>query len=51
MPICGDSARMAPDVHETLIGIVAGQEGRGRERAEAYVRDLQRSHRYQRDVY
>jgi len=49
--LCGDAARMAPDVHETLISIVA-EEGRlQREGAEEYVRALQRSHRYQRDVY
>lgn len=49
--LCGDAARMAPDVHETLVSIVA-EEGRlQREGAEDYVRALQRSHRYQRDVY
>jgi sulfite reductase (NADPH) flavoprotein alpha-component len=49
--LCGDAARMAPDVHETLISIVA-EEGRlQREGAEDYVRELQRSRRYQRDVY
>jgi sulfite reductase (NADPH) flavoprotein alpha-component len=49
--LCGDAARMAPDVHETLISIVA-EEGRlQREGAEEYVRELQRSRRYQRDVY
>ncbi|HYJ82513.1 MAG TPA: sulfite reductase [NADPH] flavoprotein alpha-component, partial [Allosphingosinicella sp.] len=49
--LCGDAAQMAPDVHEALISIVA-EEGRlEREGAENYVRDLQRSHRYQRDVY
>ena len=49
--LCGDAARMAPDVHETLISIVAEEGSFDRERAEDYVRDLQRSHRYQRDVY
>jgi sulfite reductase (NADPH) flavoprotein alpha-component len=49
--LCGDAARMAPDVHETLISIVAEEGGFERERAEEYVRDLQRSRRYQRDVY
>lgn len=49
--LCGDAARMAPDVHETLISIVAEEGGLEREGAEDYVRDLQRSHRYQRDVY
>jgi sulfite reductase (NADPH) flavoprotein alpha-component len=49
--LCGDASRMAPDVHETLIAIVAEEGGLEREGAEDYVRDLQRSHRYQRDVY
>jgi sulfite reductase (NADPH) flavoprotein alpha-component len=49
--LCGDAARLAPDVHETLIAIVAEEGSLDRERAEEYVRDLQRSHRYQRDVY
>jgi sulfite reductase (NADPH) flavoprotein alpha-component len=49
--LCGDAARMAPDVHETLIAIVGDQGGLEREGAEEYVRDLQRSRRYQRDVY
>jgi sulfite reductase (NADPH) flavoprotein alpha-component len=49
--LCGDAARMAPDVHETLIAIVSEEGGLGRERAEDYVRDLQRSRRYQKDVY
>ncbi|HEX8511922.1 MAG TPA: assimilatory sulfite reductase (NADPH) flavoprotein subunit [Allosphingosinicella sp.] len=49
--LCGDATRMAPDVHETLISIVA-EEGRlQRDGAEDYVRELQRSRRYQRDVY
>ncbi|RYE57673.1 MAG: sulfite reductase [NADPH] flavoprotein alpha-component, partial [Rhizobiaceae bacterium] len=49
--VCGDAAQLAPDVHETLIGIV-GSEGRtGREAAEDYVRSLAADHRYQRDVY
>jgi sulfite reductase (NADPH) flavoprotein alpha-component len=49
--LCGDAARMAPDVHETLIAIVAEQGRLEREGAEDYVRELQRSRRYQRDVY
>jgi sulfite reductase (NADPH) flavoprotein alpha-component len=49
--VCGDAARLAPDVHEALIGIVEAHGARVREDAEEYVRALQRDHRYQRDVY
>jgi sulfite reductase (NADPH) flavoprotein alpha-component len=49
--VCGDASRLAPDVHEALIGVVAAHGGRKREDAEEYVRALQRDHRYQRDVY
>jgi len=49
--VCGDSAALAPDVHETLIRIVAEQGARDREAAEDYVRQLTADHRYQRDVY
>jgi sulfite reductase (NADPH) flavoprotein alpha-component len=49
--VCGDAARLAPDVHETLIEIVAAEAHTGREAAEDYVRSLQADHRYQRDVY
>lgn len=49
--VCGDSAQMAPDVHETLIAIVTAEGGLKRDAAEDYVRNLQRNQRYQRDVY
>ncbi|WP_129794370.1 assimilatory sulfite reductase (NADPH) flavoprotein subunit [Sphingosinicella sp. CPCC 101087] len=49
--VCGDAARMAPDVHEALVAIVAEQGRLERETAEEYVRGLLRDHRYQRDVY
>lgn len=49
--VCGDATHMAPDVHEALIEIVAGEQGRGREAADAYVRALQSQHRYHRDIY
>jgi sulfite reductase (NADPH) flavoprotein alpha-component len=49
--VCGDAEHMARDVHEALLGIVAGQGGRGREAAEQYLRELQAQGRYQRDVY
>jgi sulfite reductase (NADPH) flavoprotein alpha-component len=49
--VCGEAARMAHDVHETLISIVESQAGISREAAEAYVENLKKTKRYQRDVY
>ncbi len=49
--VCGDANRMAHDVHEALISIVQNQGATTREAAEAYVEDLKKSKRYQRDVY
>jgi len=49
--VCGDASRMAHDVHEALISIVEKEGGKSREAAEAYVEELKKSKRYQRDVY
>jgi sulfite reductase (NADPH) flavoprotein alpha-component len=49
--VCGDASRMANDVHEALVTVVEKQGGKSREAAEAYVEDLKKSKRYQRDVY
>jgi len=49
--VCGDATRMAADVNEALITIVQEQGSKSREAAEAYVEDLKKSKRYQRDVY
>jgi sulfite reductase (NADPH) flavoprotein alpha-component len=49
--VCGDANRMASDVHEALITIVQNQGAKSREAAEAYVEDLKKTKRYQRDVY
>ncbi|MBB5356542.1 sulfite reductase (NADPH) flavoprotein alpha-component [Anoxybacillus mongoliensis] len=49
--VCGDKQRMARDVHETLIHIVAQEGNMTREQAEAYIAEMQKQKRYQRDVY
>lgn len=49
--VCGDAARLAPDVHEALVSVVEGQGGCSLEAAREYVAGLQRERRYQRDVY
>jgi len=49
--VCGDAIRMAADVHETLVSIIEKHGSKSRETAEAYLEDLKKSKRYQRDVY
>ncbi len=49
--VCGDANRMACDVHQALLTVVEIQAGISREAAEAYVEDLKKAKRYQRDVY
>lgn len=49
--VCGDEKHMANDVHHTLSTIVQ-KEGRfSFEEAEAYLTDMRKQKRYQRDVY
>jgi len=47
--ICGDGKCMAHDVHQELLNIVAAESGT--DNAEDYIADLQKTKRYQRDVY
>ncbi|MFJ6730433.1 sulfite reductase subunit alpha [Streptomyces sp. NPDC091281] len=49
--VCGDATRMAKDVEAALLGVIAGQRGRGEDDAAAYLADLRRAKRYVRDVY
>jgi sulfite reductase (NADPH) flavoprotein alpha-component len=49
--VCGDAKRMAVDVDEALRQIVAREGGMSEENAKAYLADLTKSKRYQRDVY
>ena len=49
--VCGDAARMAPDVHAALAAAVAAAAGTTVERGEEYLHALRRAGRYQRDVY
>ena len=49
--VCGDESRMAHDVHAALLDIVQQEGGKSAEEADAYVKDLQKDRRYQRDVY
>ncbi|MGR9044666.1 MAG: assimilatory sulfite reductase (NADPH) flavoprotein subunit [Gammaproteobacteria bacterium] len=49
--VCGDEKRMAQDVHKALIALIAAEGGMSEERAEEYVKTLQKENRYQRDIY
>ncbi|MGJ8522071.1 Sulfite reductase NADPH flavoprotein alpha-component [Carnimonas sp. R-84981] len=49
--VCGDGDRMASDVHATLMEIAHTHGGMDEEAAAAWLRELQQSKRYQRDVY
>ncbi|MEM9480519.1 MAG: assimilatory sulfite reductase (NADPH) flavoprotein subunit [Verrucomicrobiota bacterium] len=49
--VCGDASRMAKDVHQALLEIVAKEGGKSEKDAEAYVDALRKAKRYQRDVY
>lgn len=49
--VCGDKERMAKDVHQTLIEIIAEHGQLSEEEAVAYVEQLKKDKRYQRDVY
>jgi sulfite reductase (NADPH) flavoprotein alpha-component len=49
--VCGDEKAMAKDVHAMLVRVVAEQGGRPPEAAEAWLGDLKKQRRYQRDVY
>lgn len=49
--VCGDAARMAPDVHEALLDVIAEQGAIDRDSASTYLSDMRRDHRYRLDVY
>lgn len=49
--VCGDEARMAHDVHSTLVSIIQTEGQLSAEQADDYLKDLQTQKRYQRDVY
>ncbi|MFD2442853.1 sulfite reductase subunit alpha [Bacillus sp. CGMCC 1.16607] len=49
--VCGDKEYMAKDVNEALITIIEKEGNMDRDSAEAYLKDMQKQGRYQRDVY
>jgi len=49
--VCGDAQKMAKDVDLALKQIIQQQGGVTLEKAEAYIKNLQLSNRYQADIY
>jgi len=49
--VCGDAKRMAKDVDAALHEIIQTAGGRSAEEAVAYIADMKKNKRYQRDVY
>jgi sulfite reductase (NADPH) flavoprotein alpha-component len=49
--VCGDAKAMAKDVRATLVRVVADVRSLAPDAAEQAVRQLEREHRYQQDVY
>ncbi|WP_413114001.1 assimilatory sulfite reductase (NADPH) flavoprotein subunit [Thaumasiovibrio sp. DFM-14] len=49
--VCGDASQMAKDVHDALLTVVEQHGGKSREQAEAYLSELRKAKRYQKDVY
>jgi sulfite reductase (NADPH) flavoprotein alpha-component len=49
--VCGDALRMAKDVEQALIDVVAQHGKRSPEDAARYVNELKKNDRYQADVY
>ena len=49
--VCGDAARMAPDVESALLAVIREHGALSDDDARNYLLELQRARRYQRDVY
>ncbi|WP_394203274.1 assimilatory sulfite reductase (NADPH) flavoprotein subunit [Shewanella waksmanii] len=49
--VCGDAERMAKDVHQALVDLVAKYGSKSEEEAEAFLATLRSEKRYQKDVY
>ncbi|WP_368215017.1 assimilatory sulfite reductase (NADPH) flavoprotein subunit [Aeromonas sp. R2-3] len=49
--VCGDANKMAKDVQEALLEVIAEHGHKSRQEAEEYLSELRRAKRYQRDVY
>ncbi|RIP34818.1 assimilatory sulfite reductase (NADPH) flavoprotein subunit [Staphylococcus gallinarum] len=49
--VCGDEKQMAKDVHQTIRYVLEQEGGMSETEAEAYLTEMKKEKRYQRDVY
>ncbi|MGM0877992.1 MAG: hypothetical protein ACQEWV_25515 [Bacillota bacterium] len=49
--VCGDKQYMAKDVHNAVISVIEKEGKMTHEEAEAYLNEMRKQRRYQRDVY
>ncbi|MGR6981809.1 NADPH-dependent assimilatory sulfite reductase flavoprotein subunit [Testudinibacter sp. P27/CKL/0425] len=49
--VCGDASKMAKDVEQALLEVIAQQGELSAEQADDYLDELRQAKRYQRDVY
>ena len=49
--VCGDAAKMAKDVEQALLEVIAKEGNLSLDEAEDYLNELREEKRYQRDVY
>ncbi len=49
--VCGDKARMAPDVRAALLNVISTESGKGAEYAAEYLQRLKKERRFLEDVY
>lgn len=49
--VCGDASRMAKDVNQALLDVIAQQGSLNADEVEEYLDNLREEKRYQRDVY
>ena len=49
--VCGDASKMAKDVEQTLLDVIAKEGNLSPDEAEDYLNELREEKRYQRDVY
>ena len=49
--VCGDALHMAGDVHTAMLKLIASEGGLSSQEAEDYMKMLEETSRYQRDVW